>query len=252
MKKFSSLYSKYYDLLYKDKGYSEESEYIINLIEKFKSNSKSILDLGCGTGRHAELISDNGYIVYGVDASEEMLKVADQRRKGKESNLKFIHSRIQDLRIDEKFDVVTALFHVLSYQSSNEDLLKSFEIVKKHLTKDGIFIFDFWYGTAVLTEMPEIRVKRLEDESVRIIRIAEPFIHYDKNTVDVNYTLLIIDKRTNETTELHEQHKMRYFFDPELELICEMFGFKILSKYKWFTFDNPDSKSWSVVWILKN
>lgn len=252
MNKFTFLYAKYYDLLYKDKDYMGETEYIDKLVKKFNSNSKLILDLGCGTGKHAELLSYNGYIVYGVDASQEMLKIAEQRSIGKEGSLKFINSKIQNLEIDNKFDVITALFHVLSYQTSNEDLLKSFEVVKKHLKKNGIFIFDFWYGPAVLTEMPEIRVKRLEDESVKIIRIAEPFIHYDKNTVDVNYTLLITDKQTNETTELHEQHKMRYFFDPELELLCKMFEFKILSKYKWLTFENPDSKSWNVVWIIGN
>ena len=45
-------YSKYYDLLYDDKNYDLESEYVYNHIKK-KSSPKSILELGCGSGGHA-------------------------------------------------------------------------------------------------------------------------------------------------------------------------------------------------------
>ncbi|MDY0130988.1 MAG: methyltransferase domain-containing protein, partial [Methanosarcina vacuolata] len=60
-------YSKYYNLLYKDKEYSKEVEYVVNLINKYNPNSKTILDLGCGTGRHDELFAKYGYSVCGID-----------------------------------------------------------------------------------------------------------------------------------------------------------------------------------------
>ncbi len=252
MTQFGDLYSQYYDLLYKDKDYASEVDYIHNLIKKFSSDCKTILDLGCGTGRHDELLCEKGYIVHGVDISEGMLKVAEKRRVGKENKLCFTHSDILALKFNKTFDGVVLLFHVLSYQNTNDEVLKYFEVAKNHLQKGGIFVFDFWYGPAVLTDLPTVRVKRLEDDLIKVTRIAEPVLHAQKNIVDVNYTIFIENKQNGLFTEKKELHKMRYFFDTELELFCNTVGLKILGKYEWMTKKNPDFKSWNVVWITGN
>src|SRR5690606_25042100 len=102
-----------------------------------------------------------GYSVHGIDLSEDMLKIAETRRKGKENKLNFSHSNIQDLSLDKKFDIVVSLFHVMSYQNSNDEIIKALEVAKNHLVDGGVFIFDFWYGPAVLTDLPTTRIKRL-------------------------------------------------------------------------------------------
>lgn len=252
MNQFGDLYSKYYDLLYSDKDYTKEVEYIDSLIKGQNSKTKTLLDMGCGTGKHAELFCDKGYTVHGVDLSEDMLKIAETRRKNKEDRLSFSHSNIQNLSLDKKFDTIVSLFHVMSYQNSNDELIKAFEIAKNHLNDNGIFIFDFWYGPAVLTDLPTTRVKRLEDEQIKVTRIAEPLLHATKNIVDVNYDVFIENKKNIEIVEKKELHKMRYFFDTELEIICEKVGFEILDKYEWLSKKEPDFNSWNVVWIVKN
>ena len=44
---------------------------------------------------------------------------------------------------------------------------------------------------------------------------------------------------------------MRYFFDTELEFLCEKNSFQILKKFKWLSFDEPGLKTWYVVWVIK-
>jgi len=251
MSQFGDLYSQYYDLLYSDKDYGKEVEYIDNLIKENSNNIQTILDMGCGTGKHAELLCDKGYSIHGIDLSEDMLKIAETRRKDKEEKLSFSHSNIQELNLYKKFDVVVSLFHVMSYQNSNEELIKAFEVAKNHLEDDGVFIFDFWYGPAVLTDLPTTRVKRLENENIKVTRLAEPVLHAQENIVDVNYDVFIEDKKTKEIVEKKELHKMRYFFDTELELICEEVGFSVEKKYKWMSDKNPNFNSWNVVWIIR-
>ena len=84
MKQFGNLYSQYYDLLYNDKNYKGEVEYVIKLIKENNPQTKSLLDLGCGTGKHAEMFCENDYIVHGIDLSEDMLKIAKIKIKNKE------------------------------------------------------------------------------------------------------------------------------------------------------------------------
>ena len=252
MNQFGDLYSQYYDLLYSDKDYIGEVEYVDSLIKANSNKVKTLLDMGCGTGKHAELFCDKGYKVHGIDLSEDMLKIAETRRIGKEDKLSFSHSNISELNLDKKFDVVVSLFHVMSYQNSNEELIKAFEVAKNHLNNDGIFIFDFWYGPAVLTDKPVTRIKRLEDERIKVTRLAEPVLHAGKNIVDVNYDIFIEDKVSKEVVEKKELHKMRYFFDSELEMICKQVDFKVIQKYEWVSNKNPDFNSWNVVWVIKN
>ncbi len=251
MKQFGNIYSQYYDLLYRDKNYSGEVDYIIKLIKENSNEAKTLLDMGSGTGKHAELFCNNGYIVHGIDLSEDMLKIAKNRIKDKEDKLSFSHSKIQELDLNKKFDVVVSLFHVMSYQNSNNELIKAFEVAKNHLKKDGIFIFDFWYGPAVLTDLPVKRIKRFENEKIKVTRIAEPVMHPDENVVDVNYDVFIKDIDSKKIIEKEELHKVRYFFDTELDMICKQVGFVIKQKYEWMSDKNPDFNSWNVVWIVK-
>src|SRR6202021_2412457 len=88
--------------------------------------------------------------------------------------LTFSSGDIRNYRAGKRFDVVAALFHVMSYQTSNEDLLAAMVTAKEHLTPEGIFIFDYWYAPAVLTQQPSIRVKRMESDRLEVTRIAEP------------------------------------------------------------------------------
>lgn len=251
MSQFGHLYAQYYDLLYRDKDYVAEVEYINGLIKTYKDDASTILDLGCGTGKHAELLCDAGYRVHGIDISVDMLEVAAQRRLGKESQLSFSHDNIQKLALNQNFDAVISLFHVMSYQNSNQDLLKAFQVAKEHLVDGGIFIFDFWYGPAVLTDLPTTRIKRLENNLIRVTRLAEPTLYPQQNLVDVHYDVFIQNKSNKEIIKKKELHKMRYFFDTELDLICENIGFEVLDKFKWMNSSSPSLDSWNVVWVLK-
>jgi predicted TPR repeat methyltransferase len=68
------LYSKYYDLLYKDKDYKVESEYVLSVLNRFKSvEINSIIELGCGSGGHAQYLAKKNLRVTGLDQSAEMI-----------------------------------------------------------------------------------------------------------------------------------------------------------------------------------
>ncbi|HPO61388.1 MAG TPA: class I SAM-dependent methyltransferase, partial [Exilispira sp.] len=162
------LYSEYYNLFYQDKNYAEEVDYIEKFIKEYSINPQSILDLGCGSGRHDYEFFKKGYQVTGVDLSQSMLELTKDLPG---NNIEFFHGDVRTIDLKKKFDVVISLFHILSYQQTNDDVIAFFETVKKHLKPEGIFICDCWYGPGVLNDPPVIRIKEFETNYKSILRI---------------------------------------------------------------------------------
>lgn len=242
-------YAKYYDLLYKDKDYKKESDFIISLIKQHSQKKNlRILDIGCGTGIHAHYLAEKGYQVTGIDLSKEMIKIAQENKNNK---TEFYVADATSFNLNTKFDIVLSLFHVVSYQSSNKDISSMFSNVSKHIEKDGIFIFDFWYAPAVLTEQPSVKIKRFETDEIKVIRIAEPFMDTSYNTVDVNYEIIVTNKKDNQVELIKENHKMRYLSIPELDIFLEKNNMTILKYGEWLTNLNPSSHTWGVYCIAK-
>lgn len=237
-----SNYANYYNLFYKDKAYDAEAKYVVDLILKFKPDAKTILDVGCGTGKHAYLMSQLGFQVEGIDQSEKMLEAA----KANFPELKFYQGDGRNFKLDHKFDVVTSLFHVASYQKLNDDMNHYMSTINRHINTDGLFIFDFWYGPGVLEDKPIVRVKRLEDENIKVTRIAEPELHLNENLVDVNYEVIIEDKKSGQFERVIETHHVRYFFLPEIQLFMQSHGFEIIGRYEWMTEQMPQNRAWYV------
>ena len=254
MKVFDN-YAHYYDLLYRDKDYPKEAQFVHRLIQTYAPDARDILDLGCGTGTHAVLLAKEGYQIQGVDFSQEMLDHAGDRLghlpPDLASKLKFTQGDIRDFKLSQTFDVVLSLFHVISYQTTNEDLQAAFANIKEHLKPGGILIFDIWYGPAVLSDRPTVRVKRLSDEAIEVTRIAEPVMYPNENLVDVNYQVFIKDKGSSAVAELRETHRMRYLFKPEITLFLAESGLKILDCAEWMSGHPPAFNTWGVYFVAQ-
>jgi SAM-dependent methyltransferase len=248
-------YSRYYDLLYKDKDYRGEAKFVSDLLATHTPNAKSVLELGCGTGIHAKLLAELGYEIHGVDLSDRMLELAQKNLTSLDaelaSRLTFSQGDMRNVRLDRTFDVVISLFHVISYQTSNQDLEDAIITAKTHLKPGGIFLFDCWYGPTVLSDRPVVRVKRLEDEQIIVTRIAEPVMYANDNLVDVNYQVFIKDKNTQSVEELKETHTMRYLFKPEIEYFLEKNQIELLDFGEWMTGKPSGFNSWGTYFIGK-
>ena len=66
-------YAEYYDLIYQDKDYLSETDYVISLIEKYHPNSENVLELGSGSGIHGRILASKGFKVSGIERSQHMI-----------------------------------------------------------------------------------------------------------------------------------------------------------------------------------
>jgi len=249
MSKVFDSYAAYYDLLYIDKNYKLEVDYIFKLLKKYKFNSGEILELGSGTGKHAAYLAGLGFNIHGIDLSESMINIANSQNKLE--NISFEVGDVRTYRVDKLFDVVLSLFHVASYQSTNSDLQNMFLTASSHLAPGGVFIFDFWYGPAVLNNLPTIRTKKMNDKIIDVVRVATPEIRCNKNIVDVNYNIKVTNIHNKQVSVFNETHSMRYLFMPELEKMLEDLNIEILDQLTWMTQDELNLDSWQGIIVAK-
>jgi SAM-dependent methyltransferase len=246
-------HSAYYDLLYSDKDYAAETNYVISHLRRRAPKARRVLELGCGTGGHAEHLARQGYVVHGVDFSAGMLARAFARRDSLPpdvaARLSFSLGDVRDVRLEQGFDVAISLFHVMSYQCSNADLLAVYETAASHLGRGGVLLYDYWYGPAVLTQGPEVRVRRLANAGRLVTRITEPVMYWQRNVCDISITLLIEDVDSSILQQSRETHPMRYLFQPELALI-ETGLWSEAEDYAWMTEQDPDADHWAAMRVV--
>lgn len=254
MSAFSS-YAQYYDLLNRTKNYEEEAEIIHRIISGGSKSAKTILDLGCGTGAHAVQLATLGYSLDGVDQSPDMLIQAanNKQRQTPEisERLTFHEGDVCNIRIGRLFDVVMSLFHVTSYQTTNSALSYFFNTARSHLAEGGIFIFDFWYGPTVLSQKPEVRVREIADDLIKVVRTSTPTLYPRTNIVDVRFDIKVLNIKQGDTTDIEEIHSMRYLFEPELENLLHQAGFKIDNMFEWETDKAPGTDTWSICCVAR-
>lgn len=237
-------YAPYYDLLNSGKDYLAEVKYINTLIQLKMPGAKRILELGCGTGIHAKLLSEFGYTIVGIDKSIDMVNLARQKNQNN-SSLSFFCSDIEKFSTEEKFDIVISIFHVISYITENKSLKDVFKKINTLLNSGGYFIFDCWNGTGVLSDLPHVRYKNISDEQYNIHRISLPTIYFNKNLVNVNFKFIVLEKNVN-YKEFEENHLMRYFFETEINLLCLSSGFD-----EDYLENNPLSTGWYALYACQ-
>ncbi|MBP6505941.1 MAG: class I SAM-dependent methyltransferase [Opitutaceae bacterium] len=241
-------YARYYDLLYRDKDYAGEARFVHDQIVRQGGTVGTLLELGCGTGRHAIELGRLGYRVTGVDLSPGMVALAEARASVLPENewrsLRFQVGDVRSVRVEEKYDTVVSLFHVMSYQTSDEDLRAAFRTAVHHLKPGGIFMFDFWHGLGVLRDLPTVRIRRLEDDDLHVTRLAEPDHRAECHQVIVNYDLFLKDKRTNTISEIREAHPLRYLFLPELHDLFRWAGLELLASGAWNSVESLTEGHW--------
>jgi len=244
-------YAYYYNAFYQDKDYKAEALQVESLLKKYGQGISGIINYGCGTGRHDLALSELGYQCTGIDMSPLMIEIAQKNAADRGIDIDFSVADIRKYKPKGKYDAVISLFHVMSYQNSNEDILAAFHSVRHALNKGGIFLFDVWYGPGVLSDKPVVRVKEIEDEHNKLVRIARPVMHDKKNTVDVCYEVLVMEKESGKTKTINEVHHMRYFFRPEIEFLLKEAGLELIDNLDCRTLEDTDYNSWTSYFVAR-
>ena len=244
-------YAPWYDLLYEDKDYVSETSFVEEQLYRHGAKSGSLLDLGCGTGVHAIEFARRGWTVAGIDLSEDMIRKANARLSNDVQGVTFRQGNACYPGEDHDFEAVVSLFHVASYQTNHSNLRGLFSAAYAALKPGGVFLFDYWYGGAVLAQGVETRVKTVDRPPLRVTRIAQSNIDEATAMVEVNYTLFCENLAQHAIKRVDEVHYLRYWFPFEIDTFLHSVGFETVGHFAWMSESNPVSETWAAYAVAR-
>ena len=109
----------------------------------FAEERNIVVDLGCGTGKLTEILAGRGYDMIGIDLSEDMLAIAQERKIKNGSSTLY---SLQDMRDFELYGAAGSMVSVgdsINYLLEEKDLEDMFRCVARSLLPGGVFVFDF-------------------------------------------------------------------------------------------------------------
>lgn len=251
MSVFGKAYSSAYDSLYGAKDYARECSMIEGLVG-IASEPRIFLDMGCGTGGHAIQLARRGHHVIGVDRSAEMLSIARSKAAaaGQSQRVDFQQGDLRTFDAGRTVDTAIMMFAVLGYQQTDRDVSDALAAVARHLQLGAAFIFDIWYGPAVIADPPGARSRTIDTPEGRLVRTTH------STMLPGNLCQVAFDLERYEGDRLvdtaHEDHVMRYFFPDELARFARATGFACEHIGD---FNDPgreaDANSWNAVVLFR-
>ncbi len=164
-----------YDYLAKHYDQWMDHDAYLTWIEWIKAQLKSrnltgikILELCCGTGRVTLPLAREGYSIWAVDRSEEMLAVAQQKSADLITRIKWIQSDMLTLTLKERFDAVLCINDGINYLDDFEALKTYFKVCHQHLKPSGLLIFDWSSPYKLKTILGDKTIAETHEESAFI------------------------------------------------------------------------------------
>lgn len=186
-----------YDLIYGGKEYAREAAQVDAIVRDVTPAARTLLDVGCGTGRHLEHFAA-GYDVEGLDANADLLEGA--RRRLPEVPLHLADMRSFDLQ--RTFDVVTCLFSAIGYTLTVEAMRAAIAAMAAHVADGGLLVVEPWL-TPERWRDGHVSLDVAEDDGVKVARACVS--SRDGTVSRLVFTYLVASPSGAESfTEVHE------------------------------------------------
>lgn len=232
----------YDKLLCEDINYKEWSKFILTKCNKYKIKMNKYIDLACGTCNITEYVHKEFQRTIAVDISPDMLSIGEEKLRYK--NITFICQDISKLNINESFDLATCSLDGSNYIIEDKELQNYFNCVYKHLSNNGLFIFDMNSYYKLINIMGN-NLFNYDDKNV---------VYMWQNTceneiVDMDLTFFIKEKELYRRFD--ESHVERAYTEEAVTKYLKESGFKILEVLDGYTNNNATVNSERILYIAQ-
>jgi len=201
----------------------KEIPFLIKIFKKY-GKIKTILDVGCGMGRHTHLLSKKGYKCEGVEPHPKMIEYAKKHYP----EVTYKVNSMQDINYKNQFDAVMCIFSIIVFNKSNEEAIKTFKNFYRALKKNGILILETFNCINWISN-PSFRKEFQEVDKQNNEKVVyREWINTNNQSYvsERTYYDLKTGKKKGSFTK-----ESRMFFPLELKFFLEQAGFEVLDMY---------------------
>ena len=137
-----NIFSSVYDILTANVDYQQMTDRICSLLSQNGINGGLLLDLGCGTGTVSFMLEERGFDIIGVDPSEDMLMVANEKKVELDSSAIFLCQNGETLDLYGTVDCAVSTLDTINHIEDVNNLRETFRRISLFMNMGGIFIFD--------------------------------------------------------------------------------------------------------------
>jgi SAM-dependent methyltransferase len=219
---YQSLHARHYDLIYAGKPYADEAAFVDRAIARPRG---ALLDLACGTGRHAVEFSRLGWAVTGVDYGADLLERARANAQAAGVDVALFEQDMRELDLGaERFDAATCLFDSIGYPQTDEGVVATLSAARRHLAPDGTLVADFLHAPAMIAGFDALKVRTWPlDNGGELLRVSRTRLDLERSVMHVAYDLLELDA-DGTYQRAGEEQANRYFTVSEMRGLLRAAG----------------------------
>jgi SAM-dependent methyltransferase len=198
-----------YDLIYGAfKDYTAEPQRIAALLRERHPAARTVLDVGCGTGEHARLLTEAyGFRVDGIDLEPGLIEIAREKSPAG----RFEQADMLDFDLGTRYDAVVCLFSTIGYAKTRDYVQRALTRFRQHLADGGIVVVEPWLTPEVVRD-GTVFMHTAETDNLKVCRMSRTQL--DGRMTRLHFEYLI--GRPGQVERANEVHELGLFTVEEM------------------------------------
>lgn len=221
-------FARWYDVMYAPKSYQQDATNALALVKEFNGSQDHLLELGAGTGNHTLQLAPFTKKITTIEIDSDMGIIGKEKTK----HLKQVEWHLGPITSADKnlnVDVVMALFYVLNYVQTSQDLSLFFANIHSRMKKNAMFIFDCWNGDRQFTKDTLTTEREYSVDQYIIQQKISTLMRDSDQLTELNYDIHISDGKKGAKHHFAELIKIRRWTKEEIVTAASKTGFEVMA-----------------------